>query len=471
MKQKNTSTRLKWSGFYILAILPIISAPSPCAGKDRNSTYSLNDALTVAYNSAPQLLRERALLQQTDEGVPKALSGWRPTVSVAASANYNQSSYITYPFGGSFRYNQQFSAPGYNAGVTVTQPLFAGGRTVASTRQAMHSVMQERARLVQIEQQVFQNVVSAYVSLTQAHRLLDLTKRNEDTLAGQVRLTTSQFGLNQATRTDVLQARSQYEAARAATRQAESDLGVAEAAFQRQIGTPPPRDLAPPQPLVLPVAQETDAAHLAVTNAPQVIGAQYALAAGQDAVKVAFAALMPQIAAQASFQHQINQNDAKFTEDGEMATIQASIPLYQGGSEYAAIRAARRAVDAARHDLDDQRRTAIQAADSAWRKWQADRDQLARNREAVSLGEAALRAIQQQELLGVRTTFEVLQQQQLLFQQQRTLIQNIADTVQDSYALAAAIGRLTARDLALDVTLYDPATHLKEVKWKIIGTE
>ncbi|GAA4497385.1 TolC family outer membrane protein [Gluconacetobacter tumulicola] len=382
--------------------------------------------MTVAYNSAPQLLRERALLQQTDEGVPKALSGWRPTVSVAASANYNQSSYITYPFGGSFRYNQQFSAPGYNAGVTVTQPLFAGGRTVASTRQAMHSVMQERARLVQIEQQVFQNVVSAYVSLTQAHRLLDLTKRNEDTLAGQLRLTTSQFGLNQATQTDVLQARSQYEAARAATRQAESDLGVAEAAFQRQVGTPPPRDLAPPQSLVLPVAQETDAAHLAVTNAPQVIGAQYALAAGQDAVKVAFAALMPQIAAQASFQHQINQNDAKFTEDGEMATIQASIPLYQGGSEYAAIRAARRAVDAARHDLDDQRRAAIQAADSAWRKWQADRDQLTRNREAVSLGEAALRAIQQQELLGVRTTFEVLQQQQLLFQQQRTLIQNIS---------------------------------------------
>ena len=65
----------------------------------------------------------------------------------------------------------------------------------------------------------------------------------------------------------------------------------------------------------------------------------------------------------------------------------------------------------------------------------------------------------------------MLQQQQLLFQQQRTLIQNIADTVQDSYALAAAIGRLTARDLALDVTLYDPASHLKEVKWKMIGTE
>jgi len=409
MKWNDTSTRLKWSGFYITVALTAVFVSAVAQGKERPNTYSLNDALVAAYNSAPQLLRERALLQQTDEGVPKALSGWRPTVSVGASANYNQSTYITYPFGGSFRYNQQFAAPGYNAGLTVTQPLFAGGRTVASTRQAVHSIMQERARLVQIEQQVFQNVVSAYVSLTQTHRLLDLTKRNEETLAGQVRLTTSQFGLNQATQTDVLQARSQYEAARAATRQAESDLGVAEAAFQRQVGTPPPHDLAPPQPLDLPVAQEADAARLAVTNAPQVIGAQYAVAAGQDAVKVAFAALMPQISAQASFQHQINQNDAKFTEDGEMATIQASIPLYQGESEYAAIRAARRAVDAARHDLDDQRRTAIQAADSAWRKWQADRDQLARNREAVSLGEAALRAIQQQELLGVRTTFEVLQ--------------------------------------------------------------
>ncbi|MBB2158133.1 TolC family outer membrane protein [Gluconacetobacter diazotrophicus] len=451
--------------------MAIALVPSWATSKEGPAVYSLNDALADTYTSAPQILRERALLRQTDEGVPRALSGWRPTISVGASANYNQSSYVTYPFGGSFRYDEQFAAPGYSAGVTISQPLFTGGKTVASTRQAMHTVLQERARLVMVEQQVFQSAVSAYVSLSQARSLLDLAKQNEATLAGQVHLTTSQFGLRQATETDVLQARSQYEAARAASRQAESDLGVAEASFQRMVGIAAPDRIEPPQPLVLPVKTEADADQLASVDYPPVMGAQYTLAARRDAVKVAFAALLPQISAQASFQRQINQDEAKFTEDAEMATIQASIPLYQGGSEYAAIRAARHAVDAARHDLDDQKRIAAQTADSAWRKLQADRDQLVRNRAAVSLGEAALHAIQQQELLGVRTTFEVLQQQQLLFQQQKTLIQNVANTVADSYAVAASIGRLTAHDLRLDAPIYDPAAHLKAVKWKMIGTE
>ncbi|WP_336985104.1 TolC family outer membrane protein [Asaia sp. HN128] len=430
---------------------------------------TLTEALALAYHSNPQILRERSVLEQTDEAVPKALSGWRPTISGNAAANYSQSNYVTYPYGGSFRYDQRFAAPGYGAGVTITQPLFMGGKTIASTQQAMNTVLQERATLIQTEQQVFQNVVSAYVSLVQAREVLVLTVRNEKTLEGQVQLTTHQLALNQATRTDVLQAKSQYEAAQAATRQAESDVNVAEAAFQRMIGRPAPDRLLVPPPVTVLLQSENDAQQTALKNAPQLNAAKFALAASQNAVKVAIAGLLPQISAQAAYARQVNQNEAKFTQNAESVTVQASIPLYQGGGEYAQIRAARRAVDAARHELENQQRIAIQTATSAWQRLKSDRDQLMRNKQAVSLGEDALRSIQQQELLGVRTTFEVLQQQQLLFQQQKMQLQNVANTVIDSYALAAAIGQLTAKDLRLDVTPYDPTAHLKQVKGKLFG--
>ncbi len=42
---------------------------------------TMTQALAEAYNTNPQLLAQRALLRATDEGVPQALSGWRPTVS------------------------------------------------------------------------------------------------------------------------------------------------------------------------------------------------------------------------------------------------------------------------------------------------------------------------------------------------------------------------------------------------------
>ncbi|MGI9464790.1 MAG: TolC family outer membrane protein, partial [Aestuariivirgaceae bacterium] len=42
---------------------------------------SLAQALTSAYQSNPALRAERARQRATDELVPQALSGWRPTVT------------------------------------------------------------------------------------------------------------------------------------------------------------------------------------------------------------------------------------------------------------------------------------------------------------------------------------------------------------------------------------------------------
>src|SRR5258708_6925076 len=56
----------------------LLSAPA--------SAQTLTEAFAYAYNNNPQLLAQRALLRSTDEGVPQALSNWRPTVSFTGSA-------------------------------------------------------------------------------------------------------------------------------------------------------------------------------------------------------------------------------------------------------------------------------------------------------------------------------------------------------------------------------------------------
>ena len=42
---------------------------------------TLNDTLISAYNTNPTLQAQRAKLRSVDEGVPQALSNWRPTVT------------------------------------------------------------------------------------------------------------------------------------------------------------------------------------------------------------------------------------------------------------------------------------------------------------------------------------------------------------------------------------------------------
>ena len=47
---------------------------------------SFEDALAQAYLYNPQIAAERQRLRETDEGVPRALSGWRPRISIDGSA-------------------------------------------------------------------------------------------------------------------------------------------------------------------------------------------------------------------------------------------------------------------------------------------------------------------------------------------------------------------------------------------------
>ena len=49
---------------------------------------TIEAALVRAYQNNPQLNAQRALVRSTDEGVPQALSGYRPKVAVTASAGY-----------------------------------------------------------------------------------------------------------------------------------------------------------------------------------------------------------------------------------------------------------------------------------------------------------------------------------------------------------------------------------------------
>ena len=50
--------------------------------------HTLAEALALTYSNQPALLAERAKLRATDENVPQALSGWRPTVVMSGTAGY-----------------------------------------------------------------------------------------------------------------------------------------------------------------------------------------------------------------------------------------------------------------------------------------------------------------------------------------------------------------------------------------------
>src|SRR5215472_3405961 len=123
------------------AVAAVILAAATASGA---AAQTIDDALAAAYRSNPQLLSARAQLRALDEGVPLALSGWRPTVTLNGSLG---KAYDT-----TRSRSNSTPGPGYvttdlsryrtpdTASLQVTQPLYRGGQTLAAVSQAENNV-------------------------------------------------------------------------------------------------------------------------------------------------------------------------------------------------------------------------------------------------------------------------------------------------------------------------------------------
>ncbi|GBR54428.1 secretion system type I outer membrane protein TolC [Neokomagataea thailandica NBRC 106555] len=431
--------------------------------------HTLQEALASAYLTNPTLREERARLRATDERVPAALAGWRPTIQGTAQLTHYDGHTSYGPQGLLTGSSSAYNTPGYVGGVTVTQPLYQGGKTVASTHAATNQVMAERARLISTEQEVFMNVVSAYVDVIKDEQLLQLATNNQRVLEQQLHATEERFHIGEITRTDVAQAEAAYASSVAERQQAEGTLQSAQAVYLQVVGIAAPPNLLPPQPLDLPVKNEQAALQIAAENNPDIISSLFAEAMQKDNVSVQMAAIMPKVSAQLLYQHSRNQGYGNSTLDNKAGVIAFQVPIYQGGSEYSSVRSARQEVLAAHREIDVQRRSALQKASSSWQQMTSLQSAIKADRVAISANILALSGVERQALLGTTSTLAVLQQQQTLLVAQQTLVQHLSNLVTSSYSVASAIGRLTAADLKIGVPLYDEKAYYNAVKNRLWG--
>ena len=434
------------------------------AGMQPVSAQTLTEALAYTYNTNPQLLAQRALLRQTDEGVPQALSNWRPTVTFTGEAGINRGS-INEGAGDVF---STFKTRELN--LQVTQPLYRGGRTEAQTRQAINLVQSARAQTLAVETTVFQAVAQAFFDTYRDQALVEVNRNNEAVLKKQLDATRDRFRVGEVTRTDVAQAESSLAQATANRIASEGQLEVSRAEYTRAVGHPPGRLLLAKERPVLPTTRD-EALALAATDNPNVISAGFAEAAARDNIDVVRGQLLPQISIvgdlNRSFSPSITLKSAR--EDTGSVVAQMTMPLYEGGAIYSQTRQAEQAVGQRRSQVDDARRAAVQTATQSWETLMSARAAVASFGAAVKAAQIALEGTQQEAMVGSRTVLDVLISEQQLFTTQSQLVVAQHDAALAEFNVAAAIGRLIAPELKLPVQLYDMDAHYRGVKDRLYG--
>ncbi len=73
--------------------------------------------------------------------------------------------------------------------------------------------------------------------------------------------------------------------------------------------------------------------------------------------------------------------------------------------------------------------------------------------------------------MGSRTVLDVLDAEQELLDSRVDLVVAQRDEIVAAYELLQAVGRLTAQDLGLPVTLYDPTRNFRDVENRLFGSD
>jgi TolC family type I secretion outer membrane protein len=421
---------------------------------------TLREAMLSAYRSNPDLQSQRAFQRATDELVPSAKSGWRPTIVGGASASEKWTDNDVSPSSSDTSFDLQ---------IELSQPIFRGFKTVEGVKSAKAQVRAGQQQLLAVEQQVLLRVVVAYMDVIRDQKILGLRKRNVTNLQKQVNATTARFEAGEVTTTDVSQARARSASAQAGAALALSNLNSSKAAYAAVVGREP-NALAVPGPAKIPRSLQNALASSESIN-PDILGASALHEAALHDVEVAKGDLLPEITLEAAAGRTFSP--ASGVDRSDFAQIQGvvRVPLYQAGREYSAVRKAKQSASEKQINIVSATRAVRQDVTSSWSVLSATTDSIVAARAQVDAAQKALDGLNQEYLVGSRSTIDVLNAEQEVLNARIELVSAEHDQVVASYQLLAAIGELTARNLGLPGPYYDAEAHYQSVKDKWIGLD
>lgn len=417
-------------------------------------------ALDRAYWTHPSLLAARARLRSTDFRVPEAKAGSGPRLDFEASYGFLRSN------------SQSIFSPGWNersgwtsaAKAVLSQPVFTFGRTSSAVRGAMAEVAYQRSVLRSTEAQVLFNAVRAYAGLLRDTAALEIYQDDLDLLEREYADNAARFTTREVTSSDVQQVETRVEQSRAQLYSAQRTAANAQAEFLGAVGAPA-GDLAPPNPLAMPVGSLEDAYAYAEMHSPVLAAAYARERASRASVASARADMLPRVDLRGTAEYgSVSPYNDSLRQSTLRGEVVVSGPLFESGLRRARMQEAEAANDADWRLIDNAlRENRIEVAE-AWNEWLVQSAMIEQLRLSAVAARKAYDGALLQEKAGFRTTLDVLNLARELLVARSSYNAATANAYVAQARLLAAIGALDRGTLFPDAPAYDPDEHFDRTK-------
>ena len=422
---------------------------------------SITQALTIAYDHAPDLQAALLNAKASAENVALAQSGKRPTIGASLGGTYDWS-----VASGAFT-----DSTSYTAGLSYNQTIFDNFKTDAQIEAARAGAEAAEYQIRNTEQNVLLSVVQAYMAVLRDRQLVALRQENSSFFQAQLQSARDRLEVGEGTRIDVAQAEARLAQGDATYRAALSSLEISQATFQRYVGaTPQSLDASHNFGRLIPNSLQA-ALSEAEGGHPAILLSKAAIRAAQAGSDAAAASFGPNASVTGSVGTGYNSVTGSQGISGRLG-FQITVPIYAGGAIGAGVRKAN--IEQIKSEVDamsayDQIREAVI---SAWAGIQSADAQIAAANAAVAAGRTVLDGVIQERDLGTRTTLDVLNAQAELTSAREGLINASSNKVIATFSLLSAMGRLTARDLGLNVEIKSAVQYNQAVEdvWQELRT-
>jgi outer membrane protein len=415
----------------IVSVIALSAAIAPARAD------TLAEAMTSAADSNPTLLAQRQRLNATREALPQAWAEALPQVSISGVASQSDSDSDNPLLEGDREEN-------WSASANASQLLFGSGRVLASTRAARAQIRGAVADYDFTLQTLLLDVARAYADVRQNMAVVAARETTVSNLTRLFEYAQAQFDAGVVTRTDVAQSQARLAQARTQLVQAQGALAASVQAYQRLVGRPP-SDLQPaPAAGGLP-AELGAALDVAGRESPVLRGAAADTDLADANVDVAAAQGRMRVTLEAGQSIGADFNDDLSERTQDSVGVRVSIPLFQGGAVRSRTRAQRALRSAANLDLAAAQRSVQESVTNAWTGLASARAAVESAREQVEAAELAYEGVRLEQETGLRSTVEVLDQEQDLLNARLALAQAERDLVVAERQMLASMGVLNVQ--------------------------
>ncbi len=436
------------------AVLLIVSWGSVFGWADPTLADDLKTAYQQAASTSPVLAQARAQLDAELASRPLARAALLPHINAGASGGMN-TAHVT-------GFGAQPLSTGYHSDIfsaSLTESIF-NGQALTAMKQANSRIQASQAAMAFAEQLVALEVTKAYFSVLQAQANERVARQQMDLLQSICDQTTASLKVGTGDIISVQEVQAQLDAARADVITAKNTVAIAKSQLQRlthhPVGTL--QDITTLQALgPQPDAIEPWLA-AALNNQPLLQQAQQTLKVSEQQVQFARRARWPTLSMSGVGQHAAGILIPPVAIDQGGASLNLSIPIYEGGSTRARIHEAEALARASKANVANVQDQIKLDTQTAFLELQNSVAQFRATQQSVTSAQVSLAGTRKGYEIGSRSIIDLLTATTNLAAAQRNYYLALYTQLVARTQLKAAAGVLTPQDIESINTLLSSNT-------------